>query len=83
MGWASSYIEGLQRGETVSFRPRGNSMTPRIESGQLCTVEPVDITDLKKGDIVLCRISGTNLGSGFGRRPAPAGGDGHPKPGPP
>ncbi len=38
----------------------GNSMTPRIESGQLCTVEPVDITDLKKDDIVLCRVSGSD-----------------------
>jgi translation initiation factor IF-1 len=60
VGWATGYIEGLQRGETVSFRPRGNSMTPRIESGQLCTVEPVCITDLKKGDIVLCRVSGSD-----------------------
>jgi hypothetical protein len=27
MGWASIYIARLRAGETVSFRPRGNSMT--------------------------------------------------------
>jgi hypothetical protein len=33
-------------------------MKGRIESGQLCTVAPVDTTTLKVGDIVLCRVSG-------------------------
>ena len=58
MGWASHYIARLQQGETVSFRPRGNSMSGKIESGQLCTVEPVDPTAIKVGDIVLCKIRG-------------------------
>jgi hypothetical protein len=31
-------------------------MSPRIESGQLCTVEPVDATSLAVGDIVLCSV---------------------------
>jgi hypothetical protein len=39
MGWATPYIDKLKKGETVQFRPRGNSMSGRIESGQLCTVE--------------------------------------------
>jgi len=58
MSWATAYIQKLLAGETVSFRPRGNSMTPRIRSGQLCTVEPVDPADLQTGDIVLCRVRG-------------------------
>src|SRR5947209_18234131 len=58
MGWASAYIVSLQNGETVQFRPRGNSMTGKIESGQLCTVEPVDPASLKVGDIVLCKVRG-------------------------
>lgn len=57
MSWATSYITKLQAGETVSFRPRGNSMIGRIESGQLCTVEPLD-GELKTGDIVLCKVAG-------------------------
>ena len=59
MGWATHYIAKLKAGEVVQFRPRGASMKGKIESGQLCTVEPVpDITILKVGDIVLCKVNG-------------------------
>lgn len=58
MGWAAKYIAGLREGDTVSFRPRGNSMRGKVESGQLCTVEPVDISTLRVGDIVLCKVNG-------------------------
>ena len=58
MGWASDYIAHLQSGEAVQFRPRGNSMAGKIESGQLCTVEPVDAAAIKVGDIVLCKVNG-------------------------
>jgi hypothetical protein len=56
MGWASRYIQKLRAGETVSFRPHGQSMTGRIESGQLCTVAPIDPAKLEVGDIVLCKV---------------------------
>lgn len=59
MGWATGYIERLRAGETVSFRPRGQSMSPKIESGQLCTVAPVDPTTIAVGDIVLCKVRGS------------------------
>lgn len=59
MGWAAHYIEKLNAGESVSFRPRGNSMVGKIESGQLCTVDPVDVDDLQVGDIVLCKVKGS------------------------
>jgi hypothetical protein len=58
LGWAAHYIEKLQDGETVSFRPRGSSMKGKIESGQLCTVVPVDCSTLSVGDIVLCKVRG-------------------------
>lgn len=58
MGWASHYIEKLKQGETVSFRPRGRSMSGKIESGQLVTVEPLK-ADPKVGDVVLCRVKGS------------------------
>jgi hypothetical protein len=58
MGWASGFIARLQQGETVQFRPRGQSMRGRINSGQLCTVEPVAPGTLRVGDIVLCRVGG-------------------------
>jgi SOS-response transcriptional repressor LexA len=56
MGWASHYIEKLKQAETVQFRPRGNSMTGKIESGQLVTVEP--IKEIEVDDIVLCKVRG-------------------------
>jgi Peptidase S24-like len=60
MAWAVAYITKLKLGETVSFRPRGNSMQGKIESGQLCTVEPIeDFDTLEKGDIVLCKVNGS------------------------
>lgn len=59
MGWATHYIVKLKNGETVFFRPRGNSMQGKIESGQLCTVAPIfDFESLQKGDIVLCKVNG-------------------------
>ena len=59
MGWATAYIAKLKSGETVQFRPRGHSMKGKIDSGQLCTVEPIeDFESLEKGDIVLCKVNG-------------------------
>jgi hypothetical protein len=58
MGWASRYIQKLRVGESVSFRPHGHSMTGRIDSGQLCTVVPIDPALLEVGDIVLCKVAG-------------------------
>jgi len=58
MAWADGHIARLARGETVSFRPRGNSMAGKIASGELCTVTPVGDHVLAVGDIVLCRVKG-------------------------
>ncbi len=60
MGWATHHIDKLKTGETVSFRPRGNSMVGKVESGQLCTVAPIqDHSTLRVGDIVLCKVGGS------------------------
>jgi hypothetical protein len=58
MGWATSHIEKLRRGETVRFRPRGHSMTGRVDNGQLCTVVPAGVEDVHVDDVVLCRVKG-------------------------
>lgn len=60
MTWASPYIQKLQHEEMVEFRPHGNSMTPRVKSGQLCTVIPLTklLRPLKAGDAVLCKVKG-------------------------
>lgn len=56
MNW-QKHIEDLKTGKNVSFRPRGNSMKPKIESGQLVTISP-EINDLKLGDILFCKVKG-------------------------
>jgi len=56
--WASNYISQLSRGYTVQFRPQGSSMTGRVESGQLCTVEPSKV--IQSGDVVLCSVKGSH-----------------------
>jgi SOS-response transcriptional repressor LexA len=43
----------------VQFRPRGDSMTGKIDSGQLVTVAPLGERAPKPGDIVLCKVNGT------------------------
>ena len=57
MGWATDAIARLQRGETVTLRPRGSSMEPHVRSGQLVTVVPLDAMPAKR-DIVLRRVNG-------------------------
>ena len=59
--WATPHIARLALGEEVSFRPRGNSMSPRINSGDLVTVKPVQSSEIRKGDIVLCSVSGRHF----------------------
>jgi hypothetical protein len=57
VGWADTYVTALVAGKTVSFRPTGNSMTGKIDSGQLCTLAPITpATELSVGDVVLCRV---------------------------
>lgn len=58
MNW-QKHKEDLEKGETVSFRPKGNSMQPIIDSGDLVTVEPIeDYKKIKKSDVVLCKVKG-------------------------
>lgn len=60
MAWATAHIAKLNAGETVQFRPHGHSMNPKIKSGELCTVEPItDHSRLQPGDIVLCKVNGS------------------------
>lgn len=49
MGWASKYIQALQKGEVVKFRPHGNSMTPKVHNGDLCTVAPIGSKPIERG----------------------------------
>lgn len=53
----------LAQGETVQFRPHGNSMRPKIKSGELVTISPMKDSsgneiEIAPGDIVFCKVRG-------------------------
>jgi len=58
VSWAAKYIEQLKNGKDVTFRPRGNSMRPHIESGNQVTLHPIGVDLPVKGDIVLAKVGG-------------------------
>jgi signal peptidase I len=60
MSWATHAIEALQRGEAVLIRPRGHSMSGKVNDGDLVTVRPAEPVDLMVGAIVLVRVRGTD-----------------------
>ena len=55
--WAQPAIEELRAGRNATIRPRGNSMRPKVMSGDVVELTPIDEdTALKKGDIVLVKV---------------------------
>src|SRR5512145_851706 len=58
MNWATFAIEKLQRGESAQVRPRGHSMTGKVNDGELVTLAPCQPDQLKIGDIVLVKVKG-------------------------
>jgi len=58
MSWASTAIEQLKQGRTVTIRPCGHSMTPLILSKQQVELKPAKSDDVEVGDIVLCKVRG-------------------------
>ena len=55
MKWVA---DELQHGAEVTFRPRGKSMEPLVKDRQGVTVAPCGDREIKKGDIVLCKVKG-------------------------
>lgn len=51
-------VKELSEGRSVTLKPKGNSMTPLIRSGQRIVLSPVDCADVKVGDAVLAKVKG-------------------------
>ena len=49
----------LEQGKTFETSEKGNSMTPIITSGQKHILEPIQLKDVKVGDIVFCKVKGS------------------------
>lgn len=56
----SRVVAELEKGEPVTFVAVGNSMTPKIHSGDTVTVAPIEDSGARvvKGEIVLARVRG-------------------------
>jgi hypothetical protein len=46
----------LKNGETFITSEKGNSMSPVLKSGQNHKLAPVELKDVKVGDIVFCKV---------------------------
>jgi hypothetical protein len=55
MNWK---VEKLARGESFETSEKGNSMVPRIHSGQKHILSPVTIEEVEVGDIVYAKVHG-------------------------
>jgi hypothetical protein len=51
-------IDALAKGERIETSEKGNSMTPRIKSGQKHILEPATWDQCEKDDIVFCKVHG-------------------------
>lgn len=51
-------LERLQNGESFVTSEKGNSMTPLISSGQEHELSPINLEEVKVGDIVYCKVKG-------------------------
>ena len=60
MSWAKFAIEALKEGKTIQIRPRGHSMTGKVNDRDLVTLEPCETDNLEIGDIVLVRVKGND-----------------------
>jgi SOS-response transcriptional repressor LexA len=58
MNWATFAIEKLQQGQQAQVKPRGHSMTGKVNDGDLVTLQPCPSGQLQVGDIVLVQVKG-------------------------
>jgi hypothetical protein len=61
MGWVNEARKELTAGRQVQVRPFGGSMRGRIESGQLVTLAPASLSDVRVDDVVLVEWRGNFL----------------------
>ncbi len=60
-GFAELAEDLLRRGMAVRFRAHGRSMEPMVRDGDVLTVEPARLAELRVGDIALHRVGNGQL----------------------
>ncbi|MEP7292208.1 MAG: hypothetical protein ABI835_10510 [Chloroflexota bacterium] len=59
LSWADEAIETLQRGAYTRIQAHGQSMTGKVNDGDMVTLERCDPRKLVIGDIVLVKVKGS------------------------
>lgn len=59
MGWADYAILKLSKSQTAFVIPHGDSMLPRVRSGQRVVVNPLKDGQPEVDDVVLVRVRGS------------------------
>ena len=54
MNW-QKHIQDLKENKDITIKPRGHSMSPKIDHKNKVTISP-DTSNIKKGDIVFCKV---------------------------
>jgi hypothetical protein len=54
-------IQKLNEGLSIALKPKGQSMTPLIESGQRIVLSPIGDRKVKIGDVVLAKVNGKHF----------------------
>lgn len=57
--WAAQAMGELLHGRVAWVEPPGHSMDPLVKNRERVLLEPVDLDDVKPGDIVLCKVKGS------------------------
>ena len=50
----------LTRGDSIRFKALGSSMFPLIQNGDLLTIRPFEVGDVKPGDVIFYETRGNN-----------------------
>jgi SOS-response transcriptional repressor LexA len=61
VNWATFAVGKLREGQEVQIKPRGHSMTGKVNDGDLVTLQPCSPDQLRVGDIVLVQVKGNVL----------------------
>lgn len=58
MSWAAAAIARLEQGQGATVRPRGHSMSGKVDDGDIVTLAPARGRQIGVGDVVLVRVRG-------------------------
>lgn len=59
--WVKKALNNISLGKSITIKPLGGSMRGRIESGQLVTLIPINLAEIKVNDVVFVQWKSSYL----------------------